>query len=98
MYRGRIYARRATVPTISEFYGIVIRMFVNDHPPPHFHARYAEHSVRVSIATGEAIDGELPRRAARLVKEWADARRAELEANWRRAEKMEPLRPIEPLR
>ncbi len=86
------------MPTGSSFYGIVIRMFVNDHPPPHFHARYGEYHVRVSIITGEVIDGELPRRAARLVKDWAEVRRVELEANWRRAEQMEPLRPIEPLR
>jgi len=26
------------MPTISWFYGIAIRMFYNDHAPPHFHA------------------------------------------------------------
>ena len=30
------------MPTISVFYGIVIRMFFNDHAPPDFHARYGE--------------------------------------------------------
>jgi hypothetical protein len=44
-----------------QLYGIVIRMFANDHPPPHFHARYGEYHVRVSITTGEVIEGELPR-------------------------------------
>jgi len=34
------------MPTISVFYGIVIAMFYDDHQPPHFHARYAEHRVR----------------------------------------------------
>jgi hypothetical protein len=38
------------VPTISVFYGIVIAMFFNDHDPPHFHARYAEHQARIAIA------------------------------------------------
>ncbi len=32
--------REATMPTLSIFFGIVIRMFYNDHPPPHFHAEY----------------------------------------------------------
>jgi hypothetical protein len=85
------------VPTISAFYGIVIRMFIKDHPPPHFHALYGEYRARVAIATGELIDGELPPRAARLVREWASLRRAELETNWQRAEQMHPLEPIEPL-
>jgi hypothetical protein len=26
------------MPTISQFYGITIRMYFDDHPPPHFHA------------------------------------------------------------
>lgn len=85
------------MPTVSAFYGIVVRMFVNDHPPPHFHARYGEFRGRVSIATGELVDGELPPRAARLVRNWAQLRRAALQANWRRAEQMQPLERIEPL-
>ena len=85
------------MPTISVFYGIVIRMFVKDHPPPHFHALYGEYRARVAIATGEAIDGDLPPRAARLVREWTDLHRSELETNWERAEQMRPLEPIEPL-
>lgn len=76
---------------------MVIRMFVKDHPPPHFHVRYAEHAARIEIATGEVIDGSLPPRATRLLREWTEARRPELEANWRRAEAMLPLESIEPL-
>jgi hypothetical protein len=85
------------VPTISAFYGIVIRMFVKDHPPPHFHALYGEHRARVAVASGEVLDGDLPPRAAQLVREWATLHREELEANWARAERIEPIRPIDPL-
>jgi hypothetical protein len=60
-------------------------------------ARYGEFRGRVSIATGELVDGELPPRAARLVRNWAQLRRAALQANWRRAEQMQPLERIEPL-
>ena len=28
------------MPIISQFYGIIIKMFYNDHAPPHFHAIY----------------------------------------------------------
>ena len=73
------------MPTIAWFYGIAIRMYVRDHPPPHFHAVYGEHEAFVSIDTGEVIEGTLPRAAARLVKEWALARKHQLRENWDRA-------------
>jgi len=73
------------MPTIAWFYGIAIRMYVRDHPPPHFHAVYAEYEANVSIETGEVIDGALPRAAAHLVKEWTLARQQQLRENWRRA-------------
>lgn len=85
------------MPTISSFYGILIRMYFSDHPPPHFHVRYGEHKARYSIATGDQIDGQLPSRAARLVSEWAELHRDELEENWRRCEQQLPLTAVEPL-
>lgn len=86
------------VPRISEFFGIVIEMYFDDHPPPHFHARYAGDSAKIEIATGAVIVGSLSPRALRLVREWAELHRAELEANWQRAERLETPQPIEPLR
>ena len=73
------------MPTISWFYGIAIRMYVKDHPPPHFQAVYGEYEANVSIETGEIIDGKLPKAAARLVKDWTLARQAQLRDNWQRA-------------
>jgi hypothetical protein len=59
------------MPTISRFYGILIRMFFNDHAPPHFHARYGEFEATIEIGTLAIIEGQLPRRALILVQEWA---------------------------
>jgi hypothetical protein len=73
------------VPTIAWFYGIAIRMYFRDHPPPHFHAIYGEREAFVAIETGEVIEGALPKAAARLVKEWALARQDQLRENWRLA-------------
>jgi hypothetical protein len=73
------------MPTVSWFFGISIRMFFNDHPPPHFHAYYGEHVAVIAIETGEVIEGELPRVARRLAREWAMRYHAELNENWRRA-------------
>ena len=52
--------------TSSIFYGIVIQVFWQDHPPPHFHALYAEHEALIDIRTLDVIEGGLPRRALAL--------------------------------
>lgn len=51
------------MPRISEFYGILIYMYYQDHAPPHFHAIYGEHEAEIEIATGGVLHGYLPRRA-----------------------------------
>ena len=85
------------MPTISSFYGIVIRMYYDDHPPPHFHAYYAEYNAKLAIKTLEMEEGLLPRRALALALEWASQHREELLENWRLAEAHRPLNPIESL-
>ena len=70
------------MPTISFFYGIAIRMYLNDHSPPHFHAIYGDHEACVSIETGSVFDGRLPKVAERLVREWAAINREALVENW----------------
>ena len=85
------------MPTISEFFGILIRMYYDDHNPPHFHVFYGEYEAQVSIDTLEVIKGKLPKRALALVLEWAAEHRNELREDWRLAELHEPLDKIEPL-
>jgi hypothetical protein len=85
------------VPRISEFYGIVIEMYFTDHPPPHFHARYSGEEATIVIASGEVLAGSVPARALRLVREWLEPHRAELEANWQRARDGQPTELAEPL-
>jgi hypothetical protein len=85
------------VPEISRFFGIVIKMYYNDHQPPHFHAEYGEHVAEVGVETFEVLQGGLPRRAMGLVLEWASIHRVELRENWLRARAHEAIQPIEPL-
>ena len=59
------------MPTISAFYGILIRMFFNDHAPPHFHARYGEFAATIDLGTLAVLRGELPSRCLDLVQEGA---------------------------
>ena len=58
------------MPEISRFYGIVIKMYFDDHDPSHFHAEYAEDEAVISIETLAVIAGRLRPRALGLVAEW----------------------------
>ena len=85
------------MPTISQFFGILIRIYYDEHNPPHFHAYYGEYEAQISIDTLEVIVGKLPKRALALVLEWAAEHRDELRKDWELAEQHKPLDPIEPL-
>ena len=69
------------MPTVCVFYGITIRMFFNDHAPPHFHARYGGLEATVDIEQLRVMQGELPRRALKLVLDWTEPHSAELLEN-----------------
>ena len=85
------------MPEICRFYGIVIKLYFGDHPPPHFHAEYGEHEAVLSIETLAVVGGSLPPRAMGLVSEWASLHRNELLIAWRRAEALEATGKIDPL-
>lgn len=70
------------MPEIARFYGIVIKLFFGDHPPPHFHAVYGEYVGLFNIDTLEMIEGDLPNRARKLVFEWASLNKSELKKMW----------------
>jgi hypothetical protein len=51
------------MPEISRFLGISIRMYRDEHLPPHFHAIYNEFTAQISIRNPAIINGKLPPRA-----------------------------------
>lgn len=85
------------MPQVSRFFGIIIKMYYNDHQPPHFHAEYNEYVAEISIETFDVIYGQLPRRVLGLVLEWAAIHREELRSNWEKARDHQLILPIEPL-
>ncbi len=86
------------MPEIARFYGIVIKMFFEDHNPPHFHAQYGEWEVLIDINTFGVFAGHFPPRALGLVIEWATQHQNELLNNWERARVQKSLSKIEPLK
>jgi hypothetical protein len=69
------------VPTIALFFGIVISMRFDDHPPPHFHAKYGDDQASYTL-DGELLVGHLPNKQDKLVREWAQSHSRELDAAW----------------
>ena len=84
------------MPTVSSFSGITIRMYFNDHVPPHFHAEYGDDEVLVDIEALDIYAGDLPKRALRVVLAWATLRQEELRVNWLLARAGHPLNSIAP--
>lgn len=85
------------MPEVSRFFGIIISLNYNEHPPPHFHVRYNDQKALVDIQFLRLIEGRLSPRALGMVIEWATIHQAELQENWQRARRQEPLRKIAPL-
>lgn len=85
------------MPEISRFYGIVIKVFHNDHQPPHFHAEHGGDQMIVDIETLGVIAGQLRPRATGLVMEWASQHQDELRRVWEQARNQEPLDRVDPL-
>ena len=82
------------MPTISTFFGIAIRMYFSDHPPPHFHAIYQRYRAVIAIESGAIIAGSLPPAVHGLIRGWAARHRAELIDNWERARARRALQRI----
>lgn len=88
------------MPTISMFYGIIIRMYCapNEQNPPHFHVCYQDYKAIIDINSCELTEGKLPNKQLKLVLAWAELRQEELLADWQLAQNGEFPYKIEPLR
>jgi Domain of unknown function (DUF4160) len=84
------------IPTASTFYGILIQIYWQDHPP-HFHVLYGDHEALIDIRTLDVIAGGVPRRALALVLEWAHEHQTELMEDWELCARRERPRKIAPL-
>ncbi|MBU1261476.1 DUF4160 domain-containing protein [bacterium] len=71
------------MPVIARFYGILIKMYFKEHGIPHFHAIYGEYNGVFEIETLNIIEGDLPNRTLKMIKEWAEQYQSELIDMWK---------------
>ncbi|MBQ6090877.1 MAG: DUF4160 domain-containing protein [Lachnospiraceae bacterium] len=85
------------MPVVSEFYGIKISFYYDDHNPPHFHADYNSQKILVDIVKGRVIKGAFPSKQLKFVLAWAEIHKDELLKNWELAKQSLPVSKISPL-
>ena len=85
------------MPEVSRFFGISIRMYYDEHNPPHFHAIYSGFEAEIGITPLALLNGDLPRRALGLAMEWAAGHQTELQTNWEMMRNDQPPHKISPL-
>lgn len=85
------------MPYVSMFFGIIIRMFHNEHNPPHFHAEYQGQRGLFDF-DGNMLKGNMKSNTAKkLIQEWALLHREELQHNWDKAVQGKQVDKIAPL-
>ena len=85
------------MPEISRFFGIIIRMFYDEHNPPHFHADYQGNKA-VFDFNGNILKGDIKSKTARkLIREWVDLHTDELVEDWNLVRNDKEIKKISPL-
>lgn len=85
------------MPVVSTFFGIIVRMYYNDHNPPHIHVEFENRKAVVDFQ-GNVLKGALESRTAlKLVREWVDFHAGELVDDWKAARDGREIKRIEPL-
>lgn len=85
------------MPEVSRFFGISIRMYFDDHNPPHFHAIYSDFEAELGIEPIALLRGRFARRALSMVMEWTAEHQQELVANWELMRNDQAPNRIDPL-
>lgn len=89
------------MPIVSQFYGIIIRMYFNDtqkHYLEHIHVQYNEYDAVYSIRNSKILEGKMPQKQHKLVIAWIEIHKDELKALWKVSQKDGEIFKIEPLK
>ena len=84
------------MPEIARFYGIIIKMFFKpkEHEPSHVHAIYGEYMSAINVQTLEGLEGDLPEKALKLVREWIKENKREIMEIWE-SQNFKKIKPLE---
>ena len=88
------------MPTLSVFFGIIVRMYTEtggQHNCPHLHAEYQSHKIVVSL-DGKILEGSFPNKKLHMLLAWTEIHREDLMANWELLSAGEKAFRIDPLR
>ena len=88
------------MPTLSIFYGIIIKMYPEidgKHHLPHFHAEYQNHKIAITF-DGKVLEGKMPSSKLKLIMAWAEIHKEDLAANWKLLSDGDQIFRIDPLR
>ncbi len=71
------------MPTISMFFGIIIKMYYapKEHNPPHIHAYFQNYKSTYKIQDCELMEGNMPSKQTRMIQAWIEIHRDELLAD-----------------
>ena len=88
------------MPTLSMFFGIIIRMFYapKEHNPPHIHVYFQDSTAVIDIDTCEILNGSIPSKQLKLVAAWVEIHKEELIADWKLCQNGEQPFKIDPLK
>ena len=89
------------MPIISQFYGIIIRIFFKDtqkHNGEHIHIEYNEYSAVYDINSIRIIEGDMPQKQNRMVIAWMEIHKEELKALWKISQNDGEFFKIDPLK
>ncbi|MFY8005569.1 MAG: DUF4160 domain-containing protein [Chitinophagaceae bacterium] len=59
------------MPTLYQLNSIKIDIYSREHPPPHFHAIYAEHEILIEIENLQTYAGYMPKKQHKMIIDWA---------------------------
>ena len=89
------------MPIVSQFYGIIIRIYFNDteqHYLEHIHVQYNEYDAVYSIKNTKLLEGKLPKKQHKLVVAWMEIHQEELSALWKVSQNDGEIFKIDPLK
>ena len=72
------------MPTIKIIDGTKIDVYSREHPPPHFHAIYAEYEELIEIETLETYTRKILNNKRKKVVNWANDNKQVLSENFKR--------------